>query len=104
MSLRSEGGPRESVGEDKRSAAARGVLESLTGFCPCTPLKSEIASGLWLQQESEQFDTEKNFLTMKTESVVVTKVGMKFSSPYYSLHDPGKVSCMLCASISTYVK
>lgn len=46
------------------------------------PLKSERGTGLWLQQESEPLDTERNFLTMKkTESVVDKRVGVKPASP-----------------------
>ena len=58
-------------GEDEGNAAPRGTLESLAGFCPWTTLKSEIASGLWLPQESEHLDTEKKFLSIKTESIVL---------------------------------
>lgn len=57
-------------------------MESLAGLCLWMPLKSERGTGLWLQQESEPSDTERNFLTMKkTESVVDKRVGVKPAPP-----------------------
>lgn len=89
---------------DEGKVSPRGALEARAGFCPWTPLKSKIPSGLWLQQGSKQLDTEKNFLTMKTESALVKKVGVKPSSPSYSPYDPGQVTCSLYDSVPSSLK
>ena len=77
-------------GEERKGGSAKGGPGIPGWVLPWTPLKSERGNGRWLQWESEQLDTEKNFLIMKeTESIVDKRGDVKPSSPSYSPHDPG---------------
>lgn len=54
------------MGEEVNGKQCQGEpWNPLAGFCLWTPLKQERGAGLWLQQENEELDTEKNFLTMQ---------------------------------------